>query len=248
MGALVAFMIVSFGAFGILADESDAGGHAYYDIDLGNRILEIGQVMEIDLADKMVMMNRYSGGSYTDMSVSSNLPSWIEVVSNVGEGSPLSNDSDVRIIIKPQAISAGDYKILFDTERTFISSTTALTFTVNVNITTVAANSTNEPVILTFDSGEGFSDISKVSYTLGSSISLPGAELTGMLFMGWYDGEEHVGGEGDVITPTGDITLTAAWEKDPDYVSPDAYDHIYSAILIGIIVLIAAVIIIKGRA
>ena len=43
------------------------------------------------------------------------------------------------------------------------------------------------------------------------SVTLPEPTKEGLLFNGWYDGENYIGKAGDVITPETDINLTAHW-------------------------------------
>lgn len=55
------------------------------------------------------------------------------------------------------------------------------------------------------------------------TITLPTpASRTAYEFLGWYDGENRVGGAGDNYTPTQNVTLTSKWKESSYYISFDA--------------------------
>lgn len=94
-------------------------------------------------------------------------------------------------------------------------------YTPSANITLYAQ--WGKPCIVTYNANGGSCEKTTESYN-GDVLTLPNAELSDYVFIGWYDAltdGKRVGGPGEEYCPNDDITLYAYWQK-PTKVTYDA--------------------------
>lgn len=70
-----------------------------------------------------------------------------------------------------------------------------------------------QKVTITYDGNGGTVIPSSETVAPGDSVILPTPTLANSTFLGWYSGTVKIGDSGDSYTVTGDITLTAKWNR-----------------------------------